>query len=141
MKILSISGPNLNMLGKREEKHYGKMTLKQLNTLLEEQFPEIQFTFFQSNHEGLIIDKIQEYANYDAIMINPAAYTHTSIGIRDALEIASIPKVEIHLSDITKRESFRKNNYIKDVVDQSFYGEKEESYFKAVRFLLSKLKK
>src|SRR5574344_1753379 len=110
MKILSISGPNLNLLGKREEKHYGKMTLEELNTLLEKQFPEVEFTFFQSNHEGLIIDIIQTYNNYDAIMINPAAYTHTSIGIRDALDIATIPKVEIHLSDITNRESFRKIN-------------------------------
>lgn len=141
MKILCVNGPNLNMLGKRDPIQYGKMTLEMLNESIEVKFPDVTFDFFQSNHEGAIIDKLQQYENYDAILINPAAFTHSSIGIRDILEIILLPKAEVHLSDITKREDFRKVNYITEVVDKTFYGEKENSYYKAIGFLLSKDKK
>lgn len=138
MKIVIINGPNINMLGKRSEKHYGKFTLDDLNLLIEKTFPNISFEFFQSNHEGFIIDFLQNL-DADGILINAAAYTHTSIGIRDALELIKIPKVEVHLSNIDQREDFRKINYIKDVVDASFYGKKEQSYIEGVSFIVDKI--
>ena len=137
-KVLVINGPNLNMLGQRDPNHYGKMTLNDINDLMK-LYANFKFDFFQSNHEGLIIDKIQTYAKYDAIIINPGAYTHTSLAIADALEIASIPKVEVHLSDINNREEFRKIDFIRPNVDIMFAGEKENSYLKATNYLKSKL--
>jgi len=138
MKLLVIHGPNLNMLGKRNPKHYGSMTLNDLYQTLSDEFPDIQFTFFQSNFEGEIIEVIHETFTdaYDAILINPGAYTHTSIAIRDALEMVNIPKVEVHLSDITKRENFRKIDYIKDVVCQTFMGKQVDSYIEAIAYIL-----
>jgi len=137
MKIVVIYGPNLNMLGKRAQNHYGTLTMDDLNSLLINSFPRHQFLFFQSNHEGAIIDYLNTL-KADALIINDGAFTHTSIAIRDALEILSIPKVEVHLSNIYEREAFRHINYFKDVVDASFYGEKETSYVKAVQFLVEK---
>jgi len=138
MKLLVIHGPNLNMLGKRNPKHYGSMTLNDLYQTLSDEFPDIQFTFFQSNFEGEIIEVIHETFTdaYDAILINPGAYTHTSIAIRDALEMVNLPKVEVHLSDITKREDFRKIDYIKDVVHQTFMGKQVDSYIEAIAYIL-----
>lgn len=137
MKIAVIHGPNLNMLGKRNPKHYGTLTLDQIDQTIINRFSDIDFIFFQSNHEGEIIDFIQTLT-VDALVINAAAYTHTSIAIRDALELLDMMKVEVHLSDITKREDFRKINYIKDVVDQTFYGKKEQSYLEAIEYILAK---
>lgn len=137
MKIAVIHGPNLNMLGKRDPKHYGTLTLNQMNQTIIDHFSDIDFIFLQSNHEGEIIDFIQTLTA-DALVINAAAYTHTSIAIRDALELLDIMKVEVHLSDITNREDFRKINYIKDVVDQTFYGKKEQSYLEAIEYILAK---
>jgi len=137
MKIAVIHGPNLNMLGKRNPKHYGTLTLDQIDQTIIDRFSDIDFIFFQSNHEGEIIDFIQTLT-VDALVINAAAYTHTSVAIRDALELLDIVKVEVHLSDITKREDFRKINYIKDVVDQTFYGKKEQSYLEAIEYILAK---
>lgn len=137
MKIAVIHGPNLNMLGKRNPKHYGTLTLDQIDQTIIDRFSDIDFIFFQSNHEGEIIDFIQTLT-VDALVINAAAYTHTSVAIRDALELLDIMKVEVHLSDITKREDFRKINYIKDVVDQTFYGKKEQSYLEAIHYILAK---
>ena len=137
MKIAVIHGPNLNMLGKRNPKHYGTLTLDQIDQTIIDRFSDIDFIFFQSNHEGEIIDFIQTLT-VDALVINAAAYTHTSIAIRDALELLDMMKVEVHLSDITKREDFRKINYIKDVVDQTFYGKKEQSYLEAIEYILAK---
>ncbi len=139
MRIAIVNGPNINMLGKRNENHYGKFTLDDLNLLLEKTFPLVEFSFFQSNHEGFIIDYLQDL-NVDGLLINAAAFTHTSIGIRDALEMIVIPKVEVHLSDIDQREAFRKINYIKDVVDGRFYGKKEHSYIEGVSFLVDKIR-
>lgn len=137
MKIAVIHGPNLNMLGKRNPKHYGTLTLNQMNQTIIDHFSDIDFIFLQSNHEGEIIDFIQTLT-VDALVINAAAYTHTSVAIRDALELLDIMKVEVHLSDITNREDFRKINYIKDVVDQTFYGKKEQSYLEAIEYILAK---
>lgn len=140
MTLLVIHGPNLNMLGRRQASHYGQFTLEELHEKLIETFPEIDFSFFQSNHEGDIIDVIHDAmdADFDALLINPGAYTHTSVAIRDALEMIQMPKVEVHLSDIENREPFRKVNLIKDVVDKTFMGNKVESYLEAIEFLQTK---
>lgn len=137
MKIAVINGPNLNMLGKRNKDHYGALTLNDINQLIKDSFKEHDFIFFQSNHEGAIIDFIHEL-DVDGLLINAGAYTHTSVAIRDALEILNILKVEVHLSDITNREDFRKINYIKDVVNCSFFGKKEQSYIEGIHFLVEK---
>jgi 3-dehydroquinate dehydratase-2 len=134
MKILVINGPNLNMLGKRPKEHYGSKTLDEINQMIKESAPMYEFMFFQSNHEGAIVDRIQ-VLDYDAIIINPAAYTHTSVAIRDALEIVDKPKVEVHLSDVFNRDDFRKIDYIKDVCDTCITNLKEQSYIKALEYL------
>lgn len=135
-----INGPNLNMLGMRDSKHYGKFTLSKLNELIQTLYPHVEFEFFQSNHEGDIIDKIQNSMDFDGLLINAGGYTHTSVAIRDALELLSIPKVSVHLSNYLERENFRKVDFLKDVVDDVFYGKKEVSYFEAIDYLISKNK-
>lgn len=136
-KILIINGPNLNMLGKRSKKHYGSLTLKDINKLIKNTFPKISFKFRQSNCEGRLITYIQKAFKYDALVINAASYTHTSIGIRDAIEILSIPVVAVHLSDISNRESFRQTDYLKDIVNKTFMGEKEKSYLDAITYIVA----
>lgn len=138
MKILVINGPNLNMLGLRDHNHYGALTLNELNHSIIKEFPNIRFEFYQSNHEGDIIDQIQMISDFDGLVINAGGYTHTSVAIRDALEILTIPKVSVHLSNYLEREDFRKVDLIKDVVDCVFYGKKEQSYFEGIKFLLDK---
>ena len=132
-KVLVINGPNLNMLGKRDKNHYGTKTLKDIYDLMENE-GGFEFLFFQSNHEGDIIDKIQ-LSTYDAIIINPGAYTHTSVAIHDALEMFNKEKIEVHLSAVDSREDFRKINFVRDVCTMTFQGKKEESYLDAVRYL------
>ena len=138
MNILVISGPNLNMLGKRDPKLYGTLTLSELYEMITDKFPKHEFTFYQSNYEGELIDVLQNSISepYDALLINPGALTHTSIALRDTLEIMTIPKVEVHLSNIDEREPFRQVDYIKDVVNARFMGKKVESYFEAIQYLL-----
>ncbi|MBF0227136.1 MAG: type II 3-dehydroquinate dehydratase [Desulfobacterales bacterium] len=117
-KILVINGPNLNMLGKREPEIYGKETLEDINDRIKKKAENygIAVETFQSNHEGAIIDKIQSELNkIDAVIINPGAYTHTSVAIRDALLILDIPIIEVHLSNIYKREPFRHKSMIADI--------------------------
>jgi 3-dehydroquinate dehydratase-2 len=126
------------MLGLRDPKHYGTLTLEMINQLISSDHT-FEYEFFQSNHEGAIVDKLQEYKNYDGIIINPAAYTHTSVAIHDILEIIDIPKVEVHLSMVDEREEYRKVNFVRDVVDITFQGEKALSYGKAVKYLKNKL--
>lgn len=133
-KILVINGPNLNMLGKRKKEHYGVKTLDEINQMIKDYDSNFEFDFFQSNYEGAIIDRIQKL-DYDAIIINPGAYTHTSVAIRDALEIADCPKVEVHLSDVFNREEFRRIDYIKDVCDITITNLREMSYIEAVKYL------
>ncbi len=138
MTIAIVNGPNLNMLGKRDVNHYGAFTLDKINEMIDDQFHHVDFIFYQSNHEGFLIDFLQT-AKFDALIINPGALTHTSIALRDALDTIQVLKVEVHLSNIYEREAFRQVNYIKDVVNHSIYGKKEQSYIEAVTYILEKL--
>ena len=136
--ILVIHGPNLNMLGKREPEVYGKVSLDDINTALKETGNRlnVRVEAFQSNHEGAIVDKIQEIMNsHQGLIINPGAYTHTSVAIRDALLLLSIPVVEVHLSNIYKRESFRHHSMIAGVATGQISGLGSDGYILALEFL------
>jgi 3-dehydroquinate dehydratase-2 len=137
-KVLVIHGPNLNMLGKREPEIYGRTTLDEINSTLEElgQRLGLAIETFQSNHEGAIVDKIQEAARVQkGLIINPAAYTHTSVAIRDALLLLDIPVIEIHLSNIYKREPFRHKSLISDVATAQITGLGVKGYSMALEAL------
>jgi 3-dehydroquinate dehydratase-2 len=137
-KILVIHGPNLNMLGTREPEIYGHETLADIDTALKERGEQLglHIETFQSNHEGKIVDKIQQARDtFDGIIINPAAYTHTSIAIRDALSMLNIPVVEIHLSNINKREAFRHKSLIADIVAARISGFGPRGYLLALNGL------
>jgi len=141
MKILVINGPNLNMLGIREPGIYGKSTYRDLVELIKEHADKngAEVEFFQSNHEGDIVDRIQEaYNNADGIIINPAAYTHTSVAILDALKAVGIPTVEVHISDIAEREDFRKFSYVSLYAEKTICGKGLDGYIEALLYLLSK---
>lgn len=139
MKILIINGPNLNLLGKREESNYGSLSLKELEKVIKEEFPQHQFNFFQSNDEGAIVSTVQQAKNdFEGLIINPGGYSHTSVAIKDALEILSIPKIEVHLSNLAARESFRQTLVTASSCDGYISGFKEKSYMAAV-FLLEKI--
>lgn len=143
MKLLVINGPNINMLGIREVNIYGSESYDKLLKLLEEVAAEenIEIEKFQSNHEGAIVDIIQKsYKKIDGIVINPAAYTHTSVAILDALKAVSIPTVEVHISKVSEREDFRQVNFIRDYVIKSFEGYGIEGYKKAIIYLKNYLK-
>ena len=138
MKILVINGPNLNMLGTREPAIYGDKSFAALERFIRDSAAELslEVSLFQSNHEGEIVDIIQSaYGIYDGIVINPAAYTHTSVAILDALKAVGIPTVEVHLSDINEREEFRKHSYVSMVAKKTICGLGFEGYAVAVRFL------
>lgn len=138
MKIQVINGPNLNLLGIREPHIYGTITLAEINEQLERAGAArgMKLNFFQSNHEGAIIDKIQEcYSQMDGIVINPGAYTHYSVAIRDAISAVGIPAVEVHLSDIANREDFRRISVIKDVCIGQISGKGIDSYIEALSCL------
>ena len=138
MKILVINGPNINMLGIREPGIYGKNTFSDLLRLLDEtaRAEGLDIQQFQSNHEGAIVDKIQEaYGVYDGIVINPAAYTHTSVAILDALKSISIPAVEVHISDVDAREAFRQISYAGLACVKTIKGHGLEGYREAILFL------
>lgn len=144
MKFLIINGPNLNMLGLREPDIYGKQDFAALCALIEKVCAEngIECELFQSNHEGAIVDKIQEaYGKIDGIVINPAAYTHTSVAILDALKAVSIPTVEVHISDINSREEFRKHSYVSLYAAKTVAGHGFEGYAEAIVYLKSLLSK
>ncbi len=141
MKIQVINGPNLNMLGIREPEIYGSLTLEEINLQLVRKGEElgVDLDFYQSNHEGSIIDKIQDcYGTIDGIVINPGAYTHYSIAIRDAIAAVGIPTVEVHLSNINSREDFRKISVIKSVCVKQIWGKGVNSYTEALEFLSKK---
>ena len=143
MKLLVINGPNLNMLGIREPDLYGKADYAALVQLVEETCARegIGVEIFQSNHEGAIVDKIQEaYGRKDGIVINPAAYTHTSVAILDALKAVSIPAVEIHISDVSQREDFRQISYAGKACIKTFMGLGLEGYRQAILYLKDYLK-
>ena len=143
MKILVINGPNLNMLGKRPKEHYGVLTLDEINSLmLNNASNDTELRFYQSNYEGDIVTKIQEsLSSIDGIIINPAAYTHTSVAIHDALEMFSGPIIEVHLSEVDSREDFRKVNFIRSVSTKTFAGKKEQSYIEALKYIEDILRK
>lgn len=138
MKILVINGPNLNMLGVREPGIYGKSSFADLLSLLEDTAQELGIAVeqYQSNHEGDLVDKIQwAYGKVDGIVINPAAYTHTSVAILDALKAVSIPAVEVHISDVDARESFRQISYAGLACCKTIKGHGLEGYREAIVYL------
>jgi 3-dehydroquinate dehydratase II len=137
MRLLVINGPNLNLLGVREPHIYGTQTLADIENDLRESFPEVAFEFFQSNHEGAIIDTIQSTigSTYDGILINPGAFTHYSYAIRDAIGAVSIPVIEVHLSNIHMREEFRRHSVIAPVCKAQFSGFGSTGYRLAVTTL------
>lgn len=138
MKILVINGPNINMLGIREPGIYGKSSFSDLLKLLEEtaKAENLEIEQFQSNHEGAIVDEIQHsYGVFDGIVINPAAYTHTSVAILDALKAVSIPAVEVHISDVDSRESFRQISYAGLACCKTIKGHGLEGYREAILYL------
>lgn len=135
-RILVLHGPNLNLLGEREPETYGRVTLAQIDAELRRLGEELSLKVdnFQSNSEGALVDRIQSArGHYDALVINPAAYTHTSIAIRDAIQMLGIPVVEVHLSNVYRREPFRHHSTIADVVDGRIMGFGPESYYLALR--------
>lgn len=139
-KILVLNGPNMNMLGVREPQIYGSATYADLCEKISAHAEKIGVTvdFFQSNHEGVLIDKIQKALGvYDGIVFNPAAYTHTSIAIADAIKAVGVPTVEVHISDINTREDFRKINYISPVCAKTIIGHGRDGYCEALDYLLS----
>lgn len=140
MKILVVNGPNLNMLGIREPGIYGKATYSDLLKLIEEYAKEkgVEVSFYQSNHEGALVDTIQQayFDKIDGIVINPGAYTHTSIALLDALKAVAIPTIEVHISDVSTREDFRQISYIRPVCKASVIGEGFNGYLHAIDILL-----
>ena len=144
MKILVLNGPNLNMLGIREKEIYGAETYADLTALIERTFAEegISGEIYQSNHEGCLVDKIQEaYGKFDGIVINPAAYTHTSVAILDALKAVSLPAVEVHISNVDAREPFRQISYPGMACIHTIKGQGLDGYRQAVCYLKAYLTK
>lgn len=143
MKILVLNGPNINMLGIREPGIYGKQSFQDLLSLLEQTADEagIFVEQYQSNHEGDLVDKIQAaFGNTDGIVINPAAYTHTSIAILDALKSVGLPAVEVHISDVDARESFRQVSYVGLACEKTIKGQGIDGYRQAILYLVDKYK-
>ena len=143
MKILVLNGPNINMLGIREPGVYGSQTYAELLRLLQVWADEldVDMEHYQSNHEGCLVDKIQEaYGKFDGIVINPAAYTHTSIAILDALKAVAIPSVEVHISDVRVREDFRQISYAGKACIKTIMGQGLDGYRQAMAFLKGYLK-
>lgn len=139
MKILVINGPNLNMLGIREPQIYGSQTYADLCEMIKKHCDSLKVSveFYQSNHEGALVDKIQQsYGNVDGIVINPGAYTHTSVALLDAVKSVGIPTVEVHISDPDTREEFRKISYIRLACVKTIKGLGFKSYLDAVDFLV-----
>ena len=142
MKILVLNGPNLNFLGIREPSIYGSNTYNDLCSLINDRAnsENIDIEIYQSNSEGALVDKIQQayFDKVDGIVINPAAYTHTSVAILDALKAVNIPTVEVHISDISTREEFRKHSYISLVTKKTIKGHGFNGYIEAIDYLLNK---
>ena len=138
MKILVINGPNLNMLGIREPDHYGRETYADLVAKIQHHCEKkgIPVEQFQSNHEGDLVDKIQSaYGNADGIVINPGAYTHTSIAILDAVKAVGVPTVEVHISKVEEREEFRQISYVRQACVKTITGHGTDGYLEAIDFL------
>ena len=141
MKILVINGPNMNLLGLREPDIYGRQTYDDLVETLKKKADElgVEISFTQSNHEGDLVDAIQQaYPDTDGIIINPAAYTHTSVAILDAVKAVGIPTVEVHMSDVKSRDEFRQVSYIRQACIATFMGKGFGSYIEALELLVSR---
>ncbi len=138
MQLAIINGPNLNLLGTRETSIYGSITFKEYLKELHKKFPKVKFTYFQSNIEGEIVSEIQKIGsmNYNGIILNPAAYTHTSIAIADAVKGVETPVVEVHISNITKREVYRHNSFVTPFCKGSIIGFGLKGYELAVQAFL-----
>lgn len=147
MKILILNGPNLNRLGLRKPEIYGNRSMAQILLDIQKRWPEVCFTYFQSNHEGDLIDWIQDAAKplqdgssnlqVQGIVLNAGGYSHTSVALRDAVEECEVPVVEVHISDISKREAFRQVSLLTDVCAHSIIGKGTDGYLKAVEWLLN----
>lgn len=144
MKILVINGPNLNMLGIREPGHYGRETYAELCKKIEDhcKAKEIEVDIYQSNHEGDLVDRIQKayFDKTDGIVINPAAYTHTSVALLDAVKSVSIPTVEVHISKVEEREDFRQVSFIRAACEKTITGHGTNGYLEAIDFLTEAIK-
>ena len=136
MKALILNGPNLNLLGKREPEIYGRISFENYLSQLRQRFPQHEISYFQSNHEGVLIDKLQEADGlYDAVVINPGAYAHTSIALADCIRAISIPVIEVHISDISKREPYRRHSFTAEACLKCILGLGLEGYAKAIEAL------
>ena len=136
MKILILNGPNLNRLGLRKPEIYGSKTMAQILLEIQQIWPEVYFTYFQSNHEGDLIDQIQAFEG-DGIVLNAGGYSHTSVALRDAVEECEKAVVEVHISDITKREPFRQKSLLTDVCAHTIIGHGIDGYKEAVEYILA----
>ena len=136
-KILIVNGPNLNLLGRREPEIYGTVAFDDYLPVLCRAFPDVQLDYYQSNHEGCLIDKLQEAdGRYDGVVMNPGGYAHTSIALADCIRAIGIPVVEVHLSDISQREPYRRHSYTAEACKKCFSGYGLEGYALGVRELL-----
>ncbi len=139
MKIIIINGPNLNLLGKREPEIYGNQSFENYFKDLKAKFSSVELRYFQSNHEGALIDKIQDVGfHYDAIILNAGAYTHTSIALHDCIKAIITPVFEVHISNIEEREDFRRHSYITSVAQELIMGHGLKGYEKAIRLAINK---
>lgn len=138
MKILILNGPNLNLIGKREPEIYGNQSLGDFFEIVKKRFPDCSIETFQSNHEGVLIDKLQEaMGRFDGVVFNPGGYSHTSIALADTVRAIRIPVVEVHISNIYEREEYRHHSYTAEAAVKSIVGHGLEGYAEAVEFLLS----
>ncbi|MCX6167941.1 MAG: 3-dehydroquinate dehydratase [Ignavibacteriales bacterium] len=141
MKILILNGPNLNLLEKRDSGNYGFLSLEKIAEKIIDEFPKIEFTFIHSNSESELIDHLQKSEIFDGLVLNPGGYCHSSVGIRDTLEILKIPKIEVHLSNLASREKFRKIMLTTSMVNGYISGLKEISYFAAIYSLIKMIER
>lgn len=147
MRIVIINGPNLNLLGRREVSIYGTKSMEQILVDIQRAYPEVYFEYRQSNHEGELIDWIQEIGLlkwnqevYDGIILNAGGYTHTSVALRDAVACSQVPIVEVHISDISRRESFRQISLLTDVCAHAIIGQGTDGYQQATEWLIEQNK-
>lgn len=138
MKILILNGPNLNLIGRREPEIYGTVSLVEYIENMKQDFPEHQIDYYQSNHEGVLIDKLHEaWDLYDGVVFNPGAYCHTSIALADAIRSIETPVVEVHISDIYSREEYRHHSYTAEASVKCIVGKGLDGYREAVEFLIN----
>jgi 3-dehydroquinate dehydratase-2 len=135
MKILILNGPNLNRLGQRKPELYGTKSMAQILLDIQQNWPDLHLVYYQSNHEGDLIDRIQDFDG-DGIVLNAGGYSHTSVALRDAVEECDVPVVEVHISDITKREPFRQTSLLTGVCAQSIIGKGTAGYGLAVHWII-----